>query len=221
MPRSSRAAPAIRVETADRATGYWTRSDRDPGLNARTAGIYLLRADPQTSRCWTAGARTSALSSSRSASRSGSRPRTHSEHRTFGGFRRLGSSIRTGRSRGSGSRCCGLPRWTGPFRGRVAPGARRREQRLPTERINRRRALSAPSLDQADDLNPVSGTVPVSSASPCQDHPREVAVDRSSAAAARERRGTKPTQATISNSAWEPFDDGAVTGKRSSVPSTC
>ncbi|HEX2503133.1 MAG TPA: hypothetical protein VHK00_04260, partial [Miltoncostaeaceae bacterium] len=36
----------ITVETADRATGYWTtRSDRDPGLNARTAGVYL-RADP-------------------------------------------------------------------------------------------------------------------------------------------------------------------------------
>src|SRR5437588_6357601 len=36
----------IRVETADRATGYWTtRSDHDPGLNARTAGVYL-RADP-------------------------------------------------------------------------------------------------------------------------------------------------------------------------------
>jgi CAP12/Pycsar effector protein, TIR domain len=36
----------IRLETADRATGYWTtRSDRDPGLSARTAGIYL-RADP-------------------------------------------------------------------------------------------------------------------------------------------------------------------------------
>ena len=36
----------IRVETADRASGYWTtRSDRDPGLNARTAGVYL-RADP-------------------------------------------------------------------------------------------------------------------------------------------------------------------------------
>jgi predicted nucleotide-binding protein with TIR-like domain len=36
----------IRVETVDRATGYWTtRSDRDPGLNARTAGTYL-RADP-------------------------------------------------------------------------------------------------------------------------------------------------------------------------------
>jgi CAP12/Pycsar effector protein, TIR domain len=35
----------ITVEGADRATGYWTtRSDRDPGLNARTAGIYL-RAD--------------------------------------------------------------------------------------------------------------------------------------------------------------------------------
>jgi hypothetical protein len=36
----------IRVETVDRATGYWTtRSDRDPGLNVRTAGNYL-RADP-------------------------------------------------------------------------------------------------------------------------------------------------------------------------------
>ena len=36
----------IRVETADRATGYWiTRSDRDATLNARTAGVYL-RADP-------------------------------------------------------------------------------------------------------------------------------------------------------------------------------
>ena len=36
----------IRVESADRANGYWTtRSDRDPGLNARTAGVYL-RADP-------------------------------------------------------------------------------------------------------------------------------------------------------------------------------
>src|SRR5689334_23559974 len=36
----------IRVENVDRATGYWTtRSDRDPGLHARTAGVYL-RADP-------------------------------------------------------------------------------------------------------------------------------------------------------------------------------
>ena len=36
----------IRVEAADRATGFWTtRSDRDPGLNARTSGVYL-RADP-------------------------------------------------------------------------------------------------------------------------------------------------------------------------------
>src|SRR5690349_14544883 len=35
----------ITVESTDRATGYWTtRSDRDPGLNARTAGVYL-RAD--------------------------------------------------------------------------------------------------------------------------------------------------------------------------------
>jgi hypothetical protein len=34
------------MESADRATGYWTtRSDRDPGLDARTAGVYL-RADP-------------------------------------------------------------------------------------------------------------------------------------------------------------------------------
>jgi len=36
----------IRVESADRATGYWTtRSDRDPVLNVRTSGVYL-RADP-------------------------------------------------------------------------------------------------------------------------------------------------------------------------------
>jgi hypothetical protein len=35
----------IRVEAADRATGYWiTRSDRDAGLNYRTAGVYV-RAD--------------------------------------------------------------------------------------------------------------------------------------------------------------------------------
>lgn len=35
----------MRLETADRATGYFTtRSDHDPGLNARTAGLYL-RAD--------------------------------------------------------------------------------------------------------------------------------------------------------------------------------
>jgi hypothetical protein len=39
-------AGEIRLDTPDRATGYWTtRSDRDPTLNARTAGIYL-RADP-------------------------------------------------------------------------------------------------------------------------------------------------------------------------------
>jgi Predicted nucleotide-binding protein containing TIR-like domain len=36
----------ISVESADRASGYWTtRSERDPGLNARTAGVYR-RADP-------------------------------------------------------------------------------------------------------------------------------------------------------------------------------
>jgi hypothetical protein len=37
----------IRIESADRAAGYWTtRSDSDPELNARTSGVYL-RADPQ------------------------------------------------------------------------------------------------------------------------------------------------------------------------------
>ena len=36
----------IRLESTDRASGYWTtRSDRDPGMNARTSGVYL-RADP-------------------------------------------------------------------------------------------------------------------------------------------------------------------------------
>jgi hypothetical protein len=36
----------IKLESVDRATGYWTtRSDRDPTLNARTAGVYV-RADP-------------------------------------------------------------------------------------------------------------------------------------------------------------------------------
>ena len=36
----------IRMESADRASGYWTtRADANPELNARTAGVYL-RADP-------------------------------------------------------------------------------------------------------------------------------------------------------------------------------
>lgn len=36
----------ITVESPDRAMGYWTtRSDQDPGLTARTSGVYL-RADP-------------------------------------------------------------------------------------------------------------------------------------------------------------------------------
>jgi hypothetical protein len=36
----------IRLESADRAAGYWTtRSDTDPDVNARTAGVYV-RADP-------------------------------------------------------------------------------------------------------------------------------------------------------------------------------
>ena len=37
----------IRVESVDRASGYFTtRSDARPGLNARTSGVYL-RADPE------------------------------------------------------------------------------------------------------------------------------------------------------------------------------
>jgi len=49
-PRDPNAPPLegtgeIKVESTDRASGYWTtRSDRDPGLNARTSGVYL-RAD--------------------------------------------------------------------------------------------------------------------------------------------------------------------------------
>lgn len=36
----------IRLESADRASGYWTtRADGDPNVNARTSGIYW-RADP-------------------------------------------------------------------------------------------------------------------------------------------------------------------------------
>ena len=36
----------IKLESADRANGYWiTRSERDPNLHARTSGVYL-RADP-------------------------------------------------------------------------------------------------------------------------------------------------------------------------------
>src|SRR5207237_10169856 len=37
----------IRIESADRAAGYWTtRSDTDPEVNARTSGVFL-RADPE------------------------------------------------------------------------------------------------------------------------------------------------------------------------------
>jgi Predicted nucleotide-binding protein containing TIR-like domain len=37
----------IRLESADRAAGYWTtRSDAQPGVNARTSGVYL-RANPE------------------------------------------------------------------------------------------------------------------------------------------------------------------------------
>jgi hypothetical protein len=37
----------IRLESTDRATGYWTtRSDTDPQVNARTSGVYS-RAEPE------------------------------------------------------------------------------------------------------------------------------------------------------------------------------
>ncbi|MBC7988985.1 MAG: hypothetical protein H7Y19_05315 [Luteimonas sp.] len=37
----------IRIESADRAAGYWTtRSDTDPNVSARTSGVYLC-ADPE------------------------------------------------------------------------------------------------------------------------------------------------------------------------------
>jgi Predicted nucleotide-binding protein containing TIR-like domain len=37
----------IRMESAERASGYWTtRADTDPGMNARTAGVFW-RADPE------------------------------------------------------------------------------------------------------------------------------------------------------------------------------
>jgi hypothetical protein len=40
-------AGEIRLESTDRAAGFWTtRSDADPHLNARTSGIYL-RANPE------------------------------------------------------------------------------------------------------------------------------------------------------------------------------
>jgi hypothetical protein len=45
----------IRLESASRATGYWTtRSDRDPGLNVRTSGIYV-RADAADLDCLETG----------------------------------------------------------------------------------------------------------------------------------------------------------------------
>jgi hypothetical protein len=40
----------IRLESADRAAGYWTtRADKSPKVNARTSGVYL-RADPEDLR---------------------------------------------------------------------------------------------------------------------------------------------------------------------------
>jgi Predicted nucleotide-binding protein containing TIR-like domain len=45
----------IKLENPNRATGYWTtRSDSDPGLNARTSGVYL-RADPADLECLESG----------------------------------------------------------------------------------------------------------------------------------------------------------------------
>ena len=37
----------IRIESADRASGYWTtRAEKGPKVNARTSGVYW-RADPE------------------------------------------------------------------------------------------------------------------------------------------------------------------------------
>jgi hypothetical protein len=48
-------AGEITLDSTDRATGYWTtRSDRDPTLHARTAGVYL-RADPADLDCLESG----------------------------------------------------------------------------------------------------------------------------------------------------------------------
>jgi hypothetical protein len=45
----------IRLESAERANGYWiTRSERDPTLNYRTSGVYL-RADPSDLECLDGG----------------------------------------------------------------------------------------------------------------------------------------------------------------------
>ena len=45
----------IKLESANRATGYWTtRSDRDPRLNVRTSGIYV-RADGADLECLESG----------------------------------------------------------------------------------------------------------------------------------------------------------------------
>ena len=52
----------IRLESVDRASGYWiTRSATDPSLNARTSGVYL-RAGEEMWRSWTAATRSAAPS---------------------------------------------------------------------------------------------------------------------------------------------------------------
>jgi hypothetical protein len=70
----------IRLETVDRATGYWTtRSDRDPTLNARRRLHTSGPLRPGSARPGEASG--SAPRSSRSGFRSGSRQRTRSEDR--------------------------------------------------------------------------------------------------------------------------------------------
>ena len=66
----------IKLESVDRAAGYWTtRSDGPDAFHARTSGIYL-RADPGDRPCSTAATPPSARHSSRCGSRSGSRSPT-------------------------------------------------------------------------------------------------------------------------------------------------
>ena len=69
----------ITVESPDRATGTGRHARiRDPGLNARTSGIYL-RADPSDLQVLEGGSEGERAQLIAQRLRSGRRPRTHSE----------------------------------------------------------------------------------------------------------------------------------------------
>jgi hypothetical protein len=84
----------IKVESADRATGYWTtRSERHPGLNARTAGVYV-RADPSALEVLDGGNEEERAELIAQRLREWKSPRTHSEHRPrSGGQLSLGGEL--------------------------------------------------------------------------------------------------------------------------------